>query len=226
MFKNIKTGLIAFICLGSTIAAHAQKVIKEGTATYAVEYDLPAAQQSMASMLPSEFKVQFKGDYSKFKMDMGMYATEVVFNNATKESLSLTDVPMQNKKIAVKMTKEQTDKMQELQSGEKDIEVTPTTETKKIGGYNCTKYILKDKISGEDAEVWATTDISIPANSLTANIKNVKGVPVEFSSNARGIKSKMTLKSISEEPVEDIKMEIPTGYETMTFEDVMKQMGG
>lgn len=226
MLKNIKIGLIAFICLGSTFAAHAQKVIKEGTATYAVEYDLPASQQSMAAMLPKEFKVQFKGDNSKFKMDMGMYATEVIYNSATKESLSLTDVPMQNKKIAVKMTKEQTEKMQEMQTGEKDVEVTATKETKKIAGYNCTKYILKDKTSGDSADVWATTDITIPANSLTSGIKNVKGVPVEFSSNARGMKSKMMLKSITEEPVADIKMDIPTGYETMTFEDVMSQMGG
>ncbi len=226
MLKNTKIGLIAFICFGASFAAQAQKVIKEGTAVYAVEYDLPVSQQSMAAMLPKEFKVQFKGDNSKFKMDMGMYATEVIYNSATKESLSLTDVPMQNKKIAVKMTKEQTDKMQEMQTGEKDVEVTTTTETKKIAGYNCTKYILKDKISGESVDVWATTDITIPANSLTSSIKNVKGVPVEFSSNARGMKSKMTLKSITEEPVTDIKMDIPTGYETMTFEDVMSQMGG
>ncbi len=57
----------------------------------------------MASMLPSEFKVAFKADLSKFRMDMGMYATEVIFNSTTKETLSLTEVPMQNKKIAVKM---------------------------------------------------------------------------------------------------------------------------
>ena len=167
MLKNIKIGLIAFICLGSTFVAQAQKVIKEGTATYAVEYDLPAAQQSMAAMLPKEFKVQFKGDYSKF-----------------------------------------------------------TTEKKLISGYNCTKYLLKDKISGNEMEVWATMDIVIPTNTLTASIKNVKGVPVEFSSNARGMKSKMTLKSVSEQPVPDIKLDIPTGYETMTFEDLMSQMGG
>jgi GLPGLI family protein len=226
MLKNIKIGLIAFICLGSTFVAQAQKVIKEGTATYAVEYDLPAAQQSMAAMLPKEFKVQFKGDYSKFKMDMGMYATEVMMNNATKETLSLTDVPIQNKKIAVKMNQEQTKKMQEMQSGETDIQTTVTTEKKLISGYNCTKYLLKDKISGNEMEVWATMDIVIPTNTLTASIKNVKGVPVEFSSNARGMKSKMTLKSVSEQPVPDIKLDIPTGYETMTFEDLMSQMGG
>ncbi len=224
--KNLKLSLIAFICLGTSLIANAQKSVKEGSITYTVVYDLPPDQQAMAAMLPTEYKVNFKGDFSIFKMDLGMFATQVVYNDATKESLSLTDVPMQGKKIAVKMTKEQGEKMQELQSGEKDMEVKATTETKLIAGYNCTKYLIKDKISGEQSEVWATADLKIPSNSLTSVFKEIKGVPVEFSTNARGLKSKITLKEIKEETVTDINMNIPTGYETMSFEDLLKQMGG
>src|SRR6476620_316526 len=128
MLKNLKLGLIAFICLGSSFAANAQKAIKEGTITYAVEYDLPADQQSMAAMLPTEYKIEFKGDMSRFKMDMGMFATSVIYNDATKEMMSLTEIPMQNKKIAVKMNKDQSKKMQELQDEEKDFEIQTTTE--------------------------------------------------------------------------------------------------
>lgn len=224
--KNLKISLIAFICLGSSLIANAQKTIKEGTITYSVVYDLPPDQQSMVAMLPTEYKVNFKGDMSMFKMDMGMFATQVVYNDASKESLSLTDVPMQNKKIAVKMTKEQGEKMQELQTGEKDLEIKATTETKQIAGYNCTKYTLKDKISGEQSELWATSDLKIPANSLTSVFKEIKGVPVQFSTNARGLKSKITLKEVKEETVSEINMTIPSGYETMTFDDLLKQMGG
>ena len=226
MIKIFKTTLIAIACIGCTYVAQAQKIIKEGTVTYAVEYDLPPNQQSMAAMLPSEFKVDFKGDLSKFKMDMGMYSTQVIYNNATKESLSLTEVPMQSKKIAVKMTKEQSEKMQEMQSGEQDYEITATTETKKIAGYNSTKYLLKEKSSGAISEVWTTTEIEIPTNTLTSTIKGVKGVPLEFSTNARGMKSKMTFKGIKEEAVTDINMNIPNGFETMKFEDLLTQMGG
>ncbi len=224
--KNLKFSLIAFICIGSSLIANAQKAIKEGTITYSVEYDLPPDQQSMVAMLPTEYKVNFKGDMSLFKMDMGMFATQVVYNDASKESLSLTDVPMQNKKIAVKMTKEQGEKMQELQAGEKDLEIKATTETKQIAGYKCIKYTIKDKISGELSELWATSDLKIPANSLTSTFKDVVGVPVQFSTNARGLKSKITLKEIKEETVSEIIMTIPSDYETMTFDDLLKQMGG
>jgi len=226
MLKNLKLGLIAFICLGSSFAANAQKAIKEGTITYAVEYDLPADQQSMAAMLPTEYKIEFKGDMSRFKMDMGMFATSVIYNDATKEMMSLTEIPMQNKKIAVKMNKDQSKKMQELQAGEKDFEIQTTTETKQIAGYNCKKYIFKDKISGESMDVWATTDITIPENTFSAALTGLKGFPVQFENNARGMKSKLTLKNIKEESVSAIDMTIPDGFETMTFEDIMAQMGG
>ncbi|MFC5284717.1 hypothetical protein [Pedobacter alpinus] len=227
MNKLFKTTLIAIACIGYTFIAQAQKIIKEGTVTYAVEYDLPPDQQSMAAMLPAEFVVTFKGDLSKFNMDMGMYSTSVIYNNATKESLSLTEVPMQNKKIAVKMSKEQSDKMQQMQAGgEKDFDITATTESKKIGGYNCIKYALTEKSSGDKSEVWATTEIEIPSNSLTSTVKGIKGVPLEFSNDARGMKSKMTFKSIKEDAVVDINMTVPDGFETMKFEDLLSQMGG
>ena len=51
-------------------------------------------------------------------------------------------------------------------------------------------------------------------------------MPVQFSTNARGLKSKMTLKDVKEETVSDINFNVPTGYETLTFEELLKQMGG
>jgi len=226
MMKNLKLSLVALLCLGYALTANAQKTIKEGAITYSVVYDLPPEQQAMAAMLPTEYKVNFKGDYSTFKMDLGMFSTQVIYNVVTKETLSLTEVPMQNKKIAVKMNAEQSKKMQEMQGGEKDLEVKATTETKQISGYNCTKYILNDKISGEASEVWATKDINLPANSLTSSFKEIQGVPIQFSTNAQGMKTKMTLKEVKEEVVADINLTVPTGFETMSFEDLMKQMGG
>ncbi|HEX7367816.1 MAG TPA: DUF4412 domain-containing protein [Pelobium sp.] len=226
MKKHLKTTLLFAVCIAFTIMAKAQKVIKEGVVTYTVEYDLPPNQQSMAAMLPKEFKVNFKGNYSQFKMDMGMFSTLIILDNNTNETLTLTDVPMQNKKIAVKMNQSEAEQMREMQSGEQDYDVTETTETKKIAGYNCKKYILKDKAEGSETELWATTEIQIPASALTSSIKKINGVPVAFSNKANGMHTKLTLKSISEESVPDINLTIPAGYETMDFKDLMSKMGG
>ena len=225
MLNKLKITFIVIICMGYTMVAQAQKVIKEGTVIYTVEYDLPPNQQSMAGMLPKEFKVTFNDTFSRFKMDMGMFSTDVIFNTANNEMLSLTEVPMQNKKIAVKMNAQQSEKMREIQSDDHDFDVSATTETKRIAGYNCVKYLLKDKVSGEKSEIWTSTDIQIPTNTLTSTIKDVKGVPIQFSKNTRGMKSKMTIKSITEDPVKEISFEVPPGFETISFDELMTQMG-
>ncbi|MEO6161070.1 MAG: DUF4412 domain-containing protein [Pelobium sp.] len=212
--------------MGSSFVALAQKTIKSGTITYAVEFQLPPDQQAMAAMLPSEYKVAFDGEMSKFKLDMGMFSTQVIYNAGTNESLSLTEVPIQSKKIAVKMTSDQTNQMQEMQSGEKDFEVKATSETKKIGVYNCTKYILTDKISGDKTEVWTTNEITIPKNSLTTMVKDVKGFPVAFESSSNGMKVKMNLKQVKEEEVPAITFDVPSDYEVLSFDSMLQMMGG
>ncbi len=225
MVKTIKIALTVLLC-ATGLAANAQKKITQGTITYALVYNLPADKQAMVAMLPQEYKMSFKDDLSQFKMDMGMFSTLITYNNKNKETLSLTEVPIQSKKIAVKMNKEQTEKMAEMQGGNKDFEITTTTEKKLIGNYNCTKYVCKDKVSGTVSEVWATQDIAIPANTLTTMFKGITGVPIQFNTDARGLKAKITVKSIVEENVGEINMNIPKEYEIMSFDDLVKQMGG
>lgn len=227
MKKLLKIAMLAFICTTTSLVANAQKVLKEGVLTYSTNFELPPDQAAMAAMLPSEFVVYLKGNVSKYKMDLGMFAVENYYDAATQQNLTLTDVPMQGKKIAVITTKEQTKQLETLQAGEKDFEVTSTKETKNIAGYNCTKFVMKDKISGDLSEVWTTTEINVLNTALTATLPSgIAGFPVQFSTNMNGVKNTMTLKSIDEKAVGEINFKIPEGYETMTFEDLLKQMGG
>jgi hypothetical protein len=227
MKKVFKIAILAFICTTTSIVANAQKVFKEGILTYSTNFELPPDQAAMAAMLPSEFVVYLKGNISKHKMDLGMFAVENYHDVATGQNLTLTDVPMQGKKIAVITTKEQTKQIEDLQLGEKDFEVTNTKEIKNIAGYNCTKFLIKDKISGDLSEAWTTTEITVLRTSLTYGLPiGVTGFPVQFSTNMNGVKNTMTLKSIDEKAVVEVNFKIPEGYETMTFEALLKQMGG
>jgi len=47
---------------------------------------------------------------------------------------------------------------------------TKSTEHKTIAGYDATRYILKDKLTGESAEAWFTKDVAIIPNSLTSTL--------------------------------------------------------
>lgn len=218
MTNKIKLLIVAFtICMGYTTTINAQKLITQGIATYTVKYNLPPDQQQLAGMLPTEYQMYFKDNFSKFKIDMGMFSSQIIHNNITGESLTLTDLPIQGKKVAMKMPA--------VKFEEEDYEIIATKETSKIAGYNCIKYILKTKSSNESGEIWITKDIKIPGSTFTANLSKIKGVPIKFTSNVQGMDLDMTLKSIVEQPISAINMDIPAGYETMSFEDAMKQMG-
>ena len=64
-------------------------------------------------------------------------------------------------------------------TGIEDAAITPTDETRQINGYTCTKFIVE---TSEDlSDVWATEDLKIDLNSLTAYslIRNNDRQPME-----------------------------------------------
>ncbi len=221
MIKSIKITLIAFLCVGS-FAANAQKKITEGSVTYTAEYDLPPDKQMMASMLPSEYKTFFKDELTKFTLDMGMMTNVIMSNSKTSTGLMLMDIPAAGQKIAVKLTPEDKEKQKDKLP---EYDIIATQETKTLAGYKATKYLAKDKKTGDDVEIWTSTEIEIPGNDLTQMFKTMKGTPLEFKTNMNGIKVKMTVKEIKPETIAAIDMKVPEGYKEMTMDELMAMSG-
>ena len=133
---------------------------------------------------------------------------------------------------------------------EVELEVDKTGEKKKIGDYNCTKFIITIKMMGTPVttEVWATTDIEIDpvvlkfaenANKafekvpmlqrtfgMFKDVFNADSFPVQTvtETDMFGMKTKnlLTLKSVSSEKHDDSLFEIPEGYKKQT----MRGFGG
>lgn len=212
---------LLFLCF-APLLLQAQKNISEGSISYTAEYDLPADQQMMASMLPKEYKVYFKDELSKFTLDLGMMKNQVISNAKTKTGLMLMEIPMADQKIAVKITAADKTKQQEMMP---DYELTKTSETKTISGYKATKYTASDKKSDLKAEVWITPELSTPLNDFTESFAHIGGTPLEFISNMNGVKVKMTFKEIKAEPVTGLAMTVPAGFKEMTLEEMMSMSG-
>lgn len=224
MLKTIKIGFIAFICLG-TLTANAQKKITEGYITYTAEYDLPPDQQMAAAMLPKIYQVFFKDEISRLTMDLGMMTNQVTTDLKKQEGLLLINIPMADKKIAVKMTAEDKEKQKDMFP---DYEITKTNESKVISGYAVTKYSAKDKNSNTTVDIWSTKDLILPFNNLTegfVGIQGFEGTPLEFVTNMNGIKAKFSFKEVKQEEVKNLNMTIPSEYTVMTMEELMSMSG-
>lgn len=219
--KNLTLGIVAFIFLG-TLSVKAQKTINEGFISYSAEYNLPPDQQMAAAMLPKLYKVYFKGDVSKFTMDLGMMTNKVISDNKNNTGLMLMEIPAANQKIAVKMTPQDKEKQKDKMP---DYTLIKTSETKTIGGYKAIKYNAKDKNSDGTIEIWTTTEISSPINNFTEGFKGIEGTPLEFTTDMNGIKAKLSFKEIKAEAVTGLEMTIPAGFTEMTMDDLMSMSG-
>jgi len=222
MLKSIKTSVLAAILISTAIVAHAQKKVTEGTVTYGVVYELTPEQQSLASQLPAEAKLKFSGNILKSETEMQGASVVFLTDAIAKNGLVLVDIPMLQKQYAAKSTKEDTEQM--MGATPKLTDFKATGEKLKIGTYNTEKYTYKDD-KGAVTELWATTEVSLPQGVIGEEFSGVKGTPVKFTRTQNGVKATLTIKSLVEEKVGPLSLEVPAGYESISLAD-LKAMGG
>ncbi|MET1055584.1 MAG: hypothetical protein ABWY16_09770 [Pedobacter sp.] len=222
MLKSIKTSVLAAILISTAAIAHAQKKVNEGTLTYGITYDLSADQKSMASQLPPETKFKFNGSLIKLEMEQGPAKITVINDAVAKTGLVLVDVPIAQKQYAVKTSKEDNEQMMGKTPVLSDFKATG--EKQKIGNYNTEKYTYKDE-SGTAYEVWATNDIQLPEGISGSEFKALGATPVKFTRVQNGVKANILIKTLVEEKVGPISLEVPPAYEITTM-DALKAMGG
>jgi len=223
MFKSVKTGFLAAILVGSAIIANAQKKISQGTVTYGVEYSLPAEQAAMASQLPKEQKVKFSGNILRIDMEQGPASIGILQDFIEKKGLMLIDVPIAQMQYAVKMSKEDVEKSEAASPKLSDFKATG--DKQKIGNYNAEKYTYKDD-KGGSYELWATDEIEFPAGFSGSQFKDIKGALVKYTTFINGIKQTLTIKSVNEDKVGPFSLEVPSGYELKTMQEIMAMQGG
>ncbi len=223
MFKSIKTGVIAAILISTAIIAHAQKKIAEGIITYKMTYSPTAGQEQILQMLPEETKSSFNTNFTKFSTQKGVAAVTVIRNFITNNGVTLLDVPIAQWQYAIKQTKEDFEKANA--SAPKFSDFKATGEKKMIGAYNAEKYIYKDD-KGSAYELWATTDIELPAGYFGEQFKDVKGTLLDYTSYMLGVKTNSKFISLKESTVAEISIDLPKGYEYKTWEEIQAMRPG
>src|ERR1700753_1459667 len=162
-FFNVSLGLAL---AATTMSASAQKSYTTGVISYSTEIQ---GQQA-------DVKEYFTADSSAAVMTVGP-ATVKVMMNAKHDYLAVVlDVPVANmKKAGIATPAELDDAMSQMPS----FTFTPSTETKTISGFNCTKVVAKDTKSGKTYDVWITKDFTVPATAIPPYYQAAGGFPVQ-----------------------------------------------
>lgn len=205
-----------------TISSFAQEKINEGIVVYSLEWDVPPQAQAMASSLPSELNVYFKGDSSSMKIESQFFSSKSILNTAKEYERLLLDIPMAGKKYSVIFTPADQEKMLDQMP---QMELKASAETKTILGYQAKKYEVNESKTGKNFTAWFTKEVSITANPMSRFYEASFGFPLEFLSFQNGIPVKATVKEIK-------KVSVPAGsfgadkdYEEISYSQLMQMSG-
>lgn len=206
-----RLSLILLILFGTTtLFAQSFEGVIEVEITYE---DLSVEMKPYASMLPSTMTTHVKGNISKTVTPSSMGETTVIADSETGEILTLQD--MMGNKIAVRTNTNDVEK-------EEEPEVQFSDETKEILGYKCKKAYFENE--GAEMTIFYTEEL--PNLVSEAALKQIKGYPMQSILVTEQFTQTSTVKSIKEEKVKKIKMEVPADFNEMTLEEIKKMQSG
>jgi len=206
-FFNVALGLAL---AATTMSASAQKTYTTGMLSYSVEM---RGQQA-------DVKQYFTPDSSATMITMGP-ANIKVLTNAKHDYLAVcVDVPVASiKKAGIATPAELDDAMSQFPT----LTFTPSTETKTISGFNCTKVVAKDSKSGKSYDIWVTKDISVPPTAIAPYYKDAGGFPVQFTSFQQGQEQSITISAVTDAKAPAGAYAIAKDFERGTLADLQQQ---
>lgn len=227
-----KCVLAVLLCVISVQAAYADlywETVSESKGT----------PQGMPPNMPKEMMSQFNKTET-----VRNYLTEKAFRVETGDKITITDLDTMmsyhlnpKDKTVMKTDLKAMAQMGEMMKGMMDkIKITPTSETKKIAGYDCKKYQMSGMGEGE---YWVSEQVKgykqyqdmglkmqkIMGNSpmlknLMATVGKAEGFPVQTAVKMMGITTTVTLKQIEEKSLDKNLFKVPDGYKITEMGDM------
>lgn len=222
MKKLFLFSLLSIIMLSLNAQKDKKNAGFEGTVTYSVATEGQIEPNVMAQM-PTEVVWTFKSPQSSMLMKTGFGNITIIANVDTKEQVVLYD--MMGQKMAIKSTKEETEKsISEIP----EAKITETTETKKILNYNCKKVEMEDD-KGNKSTIFVTEDLNVPNANWNTQYKSIKGFMMEYSQKATAdsdAKLVFTAKEVKKGKIKDSVFDIPSDYKQMSMNEFKQMFGG
>ena len=219
----MKKILTLAIVLVSLVNANAQQKITEGVVVYTLSWNVPEQAQAMASSLPTEVQVFFKGDSSSMKMESQFFSSQSILNTKKEYERMLLDIPMMSKKYSVIFTPADQEMLADKYP---QMSFKPSTESKVLNGYKASKFEVYESKTDIKFDVWFTKDIDVVANPLSRFYEPSYGFPLEFTSFQNGLSVKASVKEIQKTSVPAGMFSAGKDYEEMTLTQLMQMRGG
>jgi len=211
--------IILLLLVSMSLNIFAQKELKEGVITMKMNMstDNEQAKAAFAMMGDISLTTYFKGQKSRTEQKHQMTGNNIsIVDNDSKKMLVLMENPMLGKKY---LQSEITVSEEDL----KNIEVTPTGDSKTIAGYDCKGYDVVTTKDGVEIKMkmYTTDKINVPTQNTAGLGSKMKGFPMYLVMNVKqgpmDMVITMEVTEVKYEKVDDSKFDltIPEGYTKM-----------
>lgn len=211
--------LISISCIAFV---QGQSTLSDGYINYAISVD---SDEPAAAFLTigSSLEVAFKGAKTKAvaKVAGGTNSVSIVANHQAKAGLSLMDV--MGEKKALKLTKDQFDKVRIDMEKVGGNPMRVTDDTKIIAGYTCKKVLMKDKESGANIILYLTNKITPQGDPFAQLlIGKIKGFPLGIVVRKDGTTVRVMAEKVSSRTPSDgaFSLTVPSDYELTTVSNL------
>lgn len=174
----------------------------------------------LSSMMPKGFIIKMKNQNVLTSMDGGMMANmETLYLNDKKTAYQI------NREAKTYTVLPQNTNEDVKDSEKVEVKVTKTSETTKVLGYTCTKYIVDVKTQGHSMQqnFWTTTaikdfDLKSLANQRMGNSQHsmyyeqIEGVPLKMEMMMPQGKMVMEVTELKKQSLSSADFAIPTGF--------------
>jgi len=211
--KNISVAL-TMIFISVSLFSNAQKTISEGTLVYDINIQ-PLNKDAAASSLSGATEtVYLKGGLSRRDMVSSLGNEKTIHDSKTGNAVILKEYSGQ--KLMITLTRQDWAARNSRNDG---VVFTPTTETKDVLGYKCTKATAQLK-DGSTMVLYYTKDLNVINKEYNVLFKNLEGLPMQYELESKKMKFTYTISKIDLNSLPLARFEFPkSGYRVMTYEE-------
>jgi GLPGLI family protein len=211
--KHIRWAFMT-ILISAFLFSNAQKTISEGTLVYDIDIQPLKKDAATSSLSGATETIYLKGGLSRRDMVSNLGNEKTIHDSKTGNAVILKEYSGQ--KLMITLTKQNWDARNSKNDG---VVFSPTTETKEILGYQCSKATatLKD---GSTMTVYYTKDLNVINKDYNALFKNLDGLAMQYEMETKKLKFTYTITKIDLNSLQVAKFEFPkSGYRVMTYEE-------
>jgi hypothetical protein len=192
----------------------------QGRITYEISYPYNDGKSILASLLPTEMVMTYKGSKMKVSVDVKKIFSNVIISDEEERSLTML-VQMSSRKMACEMNEEQVDR---FVSEFPEVSYLKSNKTRDFDGVQAKQTTAVFADASKEVQVFYNDEVQIENVNWCTPFKSLQGILLQYEINKYGLTMRFTAKKIENVSISDSEFAVPMGYEKYPLAEIEKEL--